>query len=125
MAEGWLRHFTGDRATVYSAGVNPHSVNAHAVEVMAEAGVDISRHTSDHVDAYLDKNIDIVLTVCDNAKELCPVFPKTTKTLHHAFDDPSCTVGTDEKILSEFRRVRDEIREYCREFVAKEAGNSG
>ena len=117
MAEGWIRHFAGDRATVYSAGVSPHQINPRAIAAMAEAGIDISHHTSNHVDEFLDKDIDVVLTVCDNAKETCPVFPKRTRTVHHAFHDPSFTVGSDEEIMNDFRRVRDEIRAYAEEFV--------
>jgi len=117
MAEGWIRHFAGDRAMVFSAGVSPHRVNPRAIAVMAEAGIDISHHTSNHVDEFLEKDIDIVLTVCDNAKETCPVFPKRVRTVHHAFHDPSFTVGTEEEILNDFRRVRDEIRAYAETFV--------
>lgn len=113
MAEGWLRHFAKGKAAIYSAGVNPHAINPRAISVMAEAGVDISHHTSNHVDEYLDKNIDVVITVCDNAKEVCPVFPGKVKTIHHAFDDPSFTVGSDEEIMNDFRRVRDEIRTFA------------
>ena len=117
MAEGWLRSFAGDRATVYSAGVSPHPINPRAVAVMKESGIDISHHTSNHVDEYLDKKIDIVLTVCDNAKETCPVFPKNVRTIHHAFHDPSFTAGTEEEIMNDFRRVRDQIRSYAEHFV--------
>ncbi len=119
MAEGWLRHFAGSHATVHSAGVNPHGVNPRAVAVMAEAGIDISHHTSDHVDEFLEKEIDIVLTVCDNAREACPVFPRKVKTIHHAFHDPSFTVGTEEEIMNDFRRVRDEIRSFAESFIGQ------
>ncbi len=117
MAEGWLRHFAGEKAEIFSAGVSPHGVNPRAIRTMQEAGIDISGHTSNHVNEYLDKNIDIVLTVCDNAREQCPVFPKKVRTIHKAFHDPSFTVGTEEEIMQDFRKVRDEIRDYAEEFV--------
>jgi arsenate reductase len=123
MAEGWLRHFAKGKATIYSAGVNPHPIHPRAISVMAEAGIDISRHTSNHVDEYLDKDIDVVITVCDNAKEVCPVFPGKVKTIHHAFDDPSFTTGSEEEIMGEFRRVRDEIRGFAKEIVENPLGN--
>jgi len=118
MAEAWLRYFAGDRAIVYSAGVTPHRVNPRAIAVMSEAGIDISGHTSNHVDEYLDKEIDIVLTVCDNAREQCPVFPKRVKKFHHAFHDPSFTTGSEEEIMNDFRKVRDEIRTFAMQFVS-------
>jgi len=119
MAEGWLRHYAADRATVYSAGVSPHRINPRAVAVMQEAGIDISHHTSNHVDDYMNSDIDIVLTVCDNARETCPVFPKSVKTIHHAFHDPSFTQGTDAEIMDDFRRVRDEIRIFAQAFITE------
>jgi arsenate reductase len=122
IAEGWLRHGATEHDTVYSAGVNPHGVNPRAVAIMKEAGIDISGQTSNHVDEYLDTEIDVVLTVCDNAKEHCPAFPKKVKTIHHAFDDPSFTVGTEEEIMSEFRRVRDEIRTYAEKLIVELRG---
>jgi len=115
MAEGWLRYYTGDRATVFSAGLQPHGVNPVAKQVMAEAGVDISSHTSDPVDKYLNIDFDHVITVCDNASELCPVFPKKTNVIHKNFDDPSKFTGTEEEIKDKFRVVRDKIKAFCRD----------
>ncbi len=121
MAEGWLRHFSHGQAEVHSAGVLASRVNPRAIQVMAEAGVDISRHTSKHVDTLLDMSFDWVITVCDNAKEQCPFIAGATRTLHHAFHDPTFTVGSEEEILADFRRVRDEIREFCEVFLREHA----
>ena len=118
MAEGWLRHFGSEGDRICSAGVRPESVNPKAIAVMKEAGVDISMHTSDSVDEYIDKPFDLVITVCDHAKEACPVFPGATRTNHHSFPDPAGFTGSDEEVLQGFRKVRDEIRDYCREFIA-------
>lgn len=117
MAEGWLRHFAGDRAEIYSAGVETHGVNPRAIRVMAEAGVDISGHTSNNVDEYRDVDFDIVITVCDSARERCPWFPSNARKIHHSFPDPADATGTEEEILDEFRSVRDSIRDFAREFV--------
>jgi arsenate reductase len=118
MAEGWLRHFAGDRAEVDSAGVETHGVNPRAVEVMREAGIDLSSHTSDHIDAYRGQDFDLVLTVCDSARERCPYFPADAERLHHSFTDPAHATGTEEEILDSFRSVRDAIRDYAERFVA-------
>ncbi|MHC5083833.1 MAG: arsenate reductase ArsC [Planctomycetota bacterium] len=112
MAEGWARHLKSDCIEAFSAGVNPHGINERAVAIMKEAGVDISGHTSNHLDEYSMIDFDYVITVCDNAKEHCPLYPKKTTMIHHTFDDPSFVIGTDEQITSEFRRVRDEIRDF-------------
>lgn len=117
MAEGWIRHLSGGEVEVQSAGVLVSRVNPKAIQVMAEAGVDISQHTSKHVDSMMHRHFDWVITVCDNAKEQCPIFPGATRTLHHAFHDPTFTVGSEEEMLADFRRVRDEIREFCVEFL--------
>jgi arsenate reductase len=112
MAHGFLQSFDHD-LTVRSAGTAASGeINAHAVELMKEAGVDISHHTSDQVDQYLGEDWDYVITVCNEANEVCPYFPgKVKHRLHMCFDDPSKAVGTEEFIMSEFRRVRDEIRD--------------
>lgn len=109
MAEGLLRDRYGDRYEVHSAGTNPGGVNPFAVEVMDEIGVDISDHTSEHVDAYADTSLDIVVTVCDDAAETCPYIPAHKKNLHRGFDDPSAVTGTDGETRAAFRRVRDEL----------------
>ncbi|HAL52670.1 MULTISPECIES: arsenate reductase ArsC [Sphingobacterium] len=117
IAEGFLRHFAGSRAEVYSAGIETHGVNPKAIQVMAEAGIDISAHTSNNVNEYADIDFDHVITVCDNAKESCPYFPSKAKKLHYNFPDPAKATGTDEEVINEFRRVRDLIKTYSAEFV--------
>lgn len=117
IAEGYLRHFAGDKATVYSAGIEPHGVNPRAITVMREDGIDISAHTSNHIDEYHDIPFDYVITVCDHAQENCPFFPTEATRIHHNFPDPSKTIGSEQKIMEHFREVRDAIREYCRIFI--------
>lgn len=117
IADGYLKHFAGDRATIYSAGVETHGVNPRAIAIMAEDGIDISGHTSNHVDEYLGIDFDHVITVCDNAVERCPVFPSTAQKWHHNFPDPAKATGTEIEIMSEFRKVRDMIKKYCSNFV--------
>jgi arsenate reductase len=112
LAEGYLRHFHGDVATVYSAGIETHGVNPRAVAVMAEVGIDISMQTSNHVDEYLHIPFDLVLTVCDHASEQCPVFPGSVKRIHHNFTDPAKARGTEEEVMAMFRQVRDEVKNY-------------
>jgi len=115
MAEGWTRALRGDSIDAYSAGVEPHGMNARAVKVMAEAGVDISGHHSKHLDELKDVTFDYVVTVCDHANEACPMFPGKTKVIHIGFDDPprlAQTAKTEEKALVHYRRVRDEIRRF-------------
>lgn len=119
IAEGFLRHFAGSRAEVYSAGIETHGVNPKAIQVMAEAGIDIASHTSNHVNEYAAIDFDYVITVCDNAKESCPYFPSRAKKLHYNFPDPAKATGTEEEVMNEFRRVRDLIKTYSAEFVAE------
>lgn len=119
IAEGFLRHFAGSRAEVYSAGIETHGVNPKAIQVMAEAGIDISSHTSNHVNEYAAIDFDYLITVCDNAKESCPYFPSRAKKLHYNFPDPAKATGTEEEVMNEFRRVRDLIKTYSAEFVAE------
>ena len=100
---------------MYSAGTAPHEVDPRAIQVMAEAGVDISGHTSDHVDDYNALPLDLVITVCDSARESCPVFPGEGRAVHCPFDDPPSLARDatdDDEALIPFRRVRDEIREF-------------
>ena len=117
IAEGYLRHFAGDRAEVYSAGVETHGVNPRAIAIMAEDGLDISGHTSNHVDEYADVDFDFVITVCDNARERCPYFPTRAEKLHHNFPDPAKATGTEEEVMAEFRRVREMVKNYAKDFV--------
>lgn len=118
MAEGYLRYFAGDSAEVYSAGVETHGVNPGAIEIMREDGIDISRHTSNNITEYKGMSFDFIITVCDNAKERCPVFPSNAKKFHHNFLDPAKAIGTEEEVTQEFRVVRNMIKTYSREFVA-------
>ncbi len=117
LAEGYLRYFAGDKAQIYSAGIETHGVNPKAIAVMAEDGIDISGHTSNNIDEYSKVDFDYVITVCDNANENCPFFPSTAKKFHQYFFDPAKTVGTDEEMIAAFRRVRDSIKEFCKDFV--------
>ena len=117
LAEGYLRHFAGDKATVYSAGIETHGVNPKAVQVMAEDHIDISKQTSNNVDEYIDIPFDYIITVCDNAKENCPYFPGSAQRFHQNFRDPAKAKGTPDEIMDEFRRVRDMIKEYSKDFV--------
>ena len=118
MAEGLLRHDAGGQFEVESAGTKPGSVRPEAITVMHELGIDISGHRSKHVNELDGDLFDYVITVCDNAKESCPVFPGAVKRLHHGFDDPAAVNGSDEERLAVFRRVRDELREYLRKFAS-------
>jgi arsenate reductase len=117
IAEGYLRHFAGKRAEVYSAGVETHGVNPRAVETMKADGVDISGQTSNHVNEYTGIDFDFVITVCDNARERCPWFPSDAARIHRAFPDPARATGTEEEIRKAFAEVRDEIKTFCREFT--------
>jgi arsenate reductase len=116
MAEGLLRHDAGRRFDVQSAGTRPSSVRPEAVAVMLELGIDISGHRSKSVDEFQGQVFDYVITVCDNARETCPVFFGAAKKLHHDFDDPAAVTGPGEQRLVTFRRVRDELRTYLAEF---------
>lgn len=118
IAEGYLRYFANDKADVYSAGVETHGVNLKAIAIMKEDNIDISNHTSNNIDEYYHIDFDFVITVCDNAKERCPFFPTKAKKYHHNFPDPAKATGTESEITAEFRKVRDQIREYCREFIS-------
>ncbi len=117
MAEGYLRHFAAGRAEVSSAGVETHGLNPRAVDVMKEDGMDISSHTSKTIDALAGKTFDLILTVCDSARENCPWFPADAKRLHHDFPDPAKAQGSEAEIMEEFRRVRDLIKAHCKELI--------
>jgi arsenate reductase (thioredoxin) len=115
MAEGWARHLKGDVIEPCSAGIATHGLNPRAVRVMAEAGVDISGHRSQHVDEFADAAIDVVVTVCSHAHETCPVFPGQARVVHRGFDDPPALareLSGEQEILAVYRRVRDEIRDF-------------
>lgn len=111
MAHGYVSAMLPE-AHVYSAGVETHGVNPRAILYMKEDGIDISNHTSNHVDEYKDINFDIALTVCDHANEVCPVIHNTEKRIHHNFSDPSKLNGTSEEIADAFRKTRNEIKAY-------------
>lgn len=117
MAEGFLSLFLYERANVYSAGVEIHGLNPYAVKVMEEDGVDITSQTSNHVDEYLDKNFDFVITVCDHASEVCPTFPGAKETFHHSFADPAKIEGTEEEKMEAFRQSRDDIKHWFKDFA--------
>ena len=117
MAEGFLRHFAGDRFGAASAGTHPSVLNPGAVEAMREIGIDISHHRSKKVDEFLGQRVDAVITVCDRARESCPIFPNAVPFHHWPFDDPAIAKGTAEERKAVFRRVRDEIAARIRRFV--------
>lgn len=117
MAHGWLRHLDGERVTVESAGTAPKGLHPLSVQVMAEVGMDISAHTSDHVDRYVAQDFDLVLTVCNSARESYPAFPGAQRMLHRAFEDPDQPGLDKDALLAVFRRARDEIGKYSRELL--------
>ena len=117
IAEGYLKHFAGDKAKVYSAGVETHGVNPRAIAIMQEDGIDISTHTSNNITEYYSIPFDYVITVCDNAKERCPYFPTTAVKLHYNFPDPAKASGTEEAVMESFRSVRKLIKAYCKDFT--------
>lgn len=117
IAEGYLRHFAGGKAAIYSAGVETHGVNTKAIATMKEDGIDISHHTSNNIEEYRNVDFDFVITVCDNAKERCPFFPSNAQKFHYNFPDPAKATGTEEEIMQQFRNVRNMIKEYAEQFV--------
>lgn len=117
IAEGYLRHFAGDNAQIYSAGVETHGVNPRAIAIMKEDGIDISHHTSNNIDEYVDIEFDYIITVCDNAKERCPFFPSKAKKFHQNFPDPAQASGTEEEIREQFSQVRQLIKTYSEQFI--------
>jgi len=120
MAEAYLRHFAGSRTQIFSAGVEVHGVNPKAVTAMMEDGIDISHHTSNHVDEYGHMAFDYVITVCDSANERCPYFPAKAKRLHQNFPDPAKSTGTDQEIAQQFSHTRQLIKSFCERFVKEE-----
>jgi arsenate reductase len=119
MAEGLLRHMAGDAVSVFSAGVEPSLVRPQAVAAMRERGIDITGQHSKAVDEFAGQQFDYVITVCDNARERCPVFPVETERIHWSFDDPAKAEGDEEAVLAVFRRVRVEIENRLRQFSEK------
>lgn len=117
MAEGMLRHIADETFEVESAGVQPSNVRPEAIEAMSEIGIDISTHRSKSVDEFTDQQFDYIITVCDNARESCPVFPGGAQRIHWSFDDPAAVKGSDEERLSAFRTVRDQIFKQLERFV--------
>ena len=119
MAEGWLRHLGHPTLEVRSAGTDPKGVHPLAIEAMAERGIDIRGQTSDHVDVYADQDFDLVVTVCNDAKETCPIFPGATRTLHRAFEDPDYPEMNRAELLDVFCRIRDEVGTWAAELLGQ------
>ena len=117
MAEGLLRHLAGDWFDVASAGTHPTGLNSVAVDIMRELGIDISHHRSKHLKEFMSRRFDYVITVCDRAKESCPLYPWAGSLLHWSFGDPAAATGTEEERKAVFRRVRDEIAGQIRKFI--------
>jgi len=120
MAEGLLRHDAGQSYQVFSAGTQPSHVRPEAITAMSEIGIDISRHRSKSVDEFAGQEFDCVITVCDNARESCPVFPAGTKRIHWSVEDPAAVTGTEGERLAAFRRIRDELRARLRDFASQQ-----
>jgi arsenate reductase len=113
IAEGWANKLKSDCINAFSAGVRPAGkIIERAIKIMAEAGIDISRHHSKHLDELNGIDFDYVITLCDSAGESCPAYPKKTKVIHHPFADPSFLIGDEETIMKAFRKTRDEIRDF-------------
>jgi len=118
MAHGYLENFVQGKANIYSAGIETHGLNPGAVSIMKEDGIDISQHTSNHVDEYSDIDFDYIITVCDHANEHCPYIPSNNAVrLHHNFFDPSKVIGTDEEKHQAFLTARNDIKTYFEKFV--------
>ena len=120
IAEGYLRHFAKEKARIYSAGIETHGLKPQAVETMMEDGIDISNHTSNHIDEYANIDFDLIITVCDNAHENCPYFPSRAIKIHQNFPDPSKYIGNDVDKKSEFRRVREMIKSFSEKTISEE-----
>ena len=122
MAEGLLASFSSN-TKVYSAGTKPEKVNPFAIKAMAEIGIDISKNTSNHVDEYIAVDFDYVFTVCDNAKEICPIYPKAKQMIHKSFMDPANASGTEKEQLKVYIQVRDKISDYFKAFAKNNLAN--
>ena len=118
IADGYLKAFSPEGVSIYSAGVETHGVNPKAIRTMSDDGIDISSNTSNNVNEYGDINFDYIITVCDNAKERCPYFPSDAFRFHKNFPDPAKATGTEEEVNAEFDEVRDIVKRYCKEFVS-------
>ena len=112
IAEGWAKHLKSDIIEAYSAGIRPIGVSSRAIKTMAEAGVDISTHTSKHIDELWNIDFDYVITLCDNAAQNCPVFGGKAKVIHKPFKDPYFATGSEENVMAEFRKVREQIKSF-------------
>ncbi|KGE21027.1 arsenate reductase (thioredoxin) [Paenibacillus wynnii] len=117
MADGWAKQYLGDSWNVYSAGIEAHGLNPKAVQAMNEVGIDISSHTSDIIDSHLLNTADLVVTLCGDAADKCPITPPTVKRVHWGFDDPAKAQGTDEEKWAVFQRVRDQVGERIKRFA--------
>lgn len=117
IAHGFLNYYTNESVKLYSAGIETHGVNPKAIFTLKQVGIDISNHTSNHIDEYKNINFDFVITVCDNAKEKCPVFPTTAMKFHCNFPDPAKVKGNEAEIMDAFHKVREMIRIYIVDFV--------
>jgi len=117
MAEGFMRSMAGDKFEVFSAGVEPAQVNPYAIKVMAEAGIDISAYRSKSVKEFLNQEFDYVITVCNHARQVCPVFPGQHQNIHWDIEDPAGFQGNEQEKLNFFRKIRDEIKEKCLNFL--------
>ena len=123
MAEGLFRELAGEAFDAHSAGTNPTTINPLAIKSMAAIGIDISNQRSKSIDEYIGAPFDLVITVCDNAKESCPVFPQATRRLHWPFEDPAGATGTEPERMLVFNRVRDQIEARIRSFLSEESRN--
>lgn len=124
MAHGFLNYYTGHSHLIYSAGVSPHGIHPLTMKTMSELGIDLSFHTSNDFNEYLDIDFDYIITVCDHANEHCPIFPNAkAKRIHENFQDPSKVVGTNDEIHRAFERCRTEISAFCLEFCKKHLNN--
>ena len=123
IAHGFLNHYTSNDVEVFSAGIEAHGLNPKAIETLAEVGIDISKNTSNLLDEYINISFDFIITVCDNAKESCPVFPKGKAIrIHQNFLDPSKN-GEEENMKEDFRKIREEINTFCKNFISKNLAN--
>lgn len=122
MAEGYLKRFIEKKAQVFSAGLEPHAIDPRAIAAMKEDGIDISSQTSNRIEEYRNIDFDHVITVCDHTFERCPAFFSKAEKIHRGFPDPAKALGSEEEVMSQFRKVREEIKKFCLEFSIKTFG---